>query len=319
MRPPAPNDSLLRSRAILLAIAAGALAGALLGATAVYLFSAASTVDAPGGRPSVAALSLELRELRAELAQLREQHIRAEAAGFAAVSPDSQNTVNAADLLTAGDEALAVEIEEGLTGQFNMRAGLPQQRRFADPDYNKAMERLMAAGFTAYDAERIFAIEAEAHIRFVDSLRNPGSGERETARQIIADMSESLQDYLGDYGFENYLRSRKLPTDVEILHVDDESAGARAGLREGDRVIAYNGNRVFSVQDLQRLVETAGASGTVQLEITRDGQRELMSVDAGKIGIRARPLSPASVFDLHRETATQKPAQAPGQASPSRE
>lgn len=58
---------------------------------------------------------------------------------------------------------------------------------------------------------------------------------------------------------------------VLIGDVTDNSPADRAGLQDGDVVLAAGGTRVSSASELQRIVRDAGAGGSLTLHVLRDG------------------------------------------------
>ena len=69
--------------------------------------------------------------------------------------------------------------------------------------------------------------------------------------------------------------------------VDDVSAGSAAekgGIRKGDAIVEFDGERVRSVRQLTRLVQETPAGRTVQAVIVRDGQRSTVSVTPSEGG-----------------------------------
>ncbi|MBT8148570.1 MAG: PDZ domain-containing protein, partial [Gammaproteobacteria bacterium] len=196
-------------------------------------------------------------------------------------------------------QSAADALPQDFINQVASQIAAPARARFKEPDYDKAMQRLAAAGFSAYDAERIFAMEAEAQLRFIDTMSNPALRGSVAARDIIADLGDKLREYLGDYGYENYLRSKNLPTTVTIYRVEDDSAGALVGLHKGDEIVRYAGRRVYSITGLNRLVAQGQSGQRVSLQLLRQGNIETIEIPAGAIGITSRPLSPRAVFDLH--------------------
>lgn len=62
-----------------------------------------------------------------------------------------------------------------------------------------------------------------------------------------------------------------------VIQVEDDSPAAKAGLRPNDVILEYQGERVNSVAELARLVRETPAGRTVQLVISRDGQRQTLS------------------------------------------
>jgi serine protease Do len=65
---------------------------------------------------------------------------------------------------------------------------------------------------------------------------------------------------------------------VLIESVDEESPAAKAGLRKGDIVVEFDGERVRSVRQFSRLVSETPVGRTVAAAVQRDGQRVNVSV-----------------------------------------
>jgi S1-C subfamily serine protease len=59
-------------------------------------------------------------------------------------------------------------------------------------------------------------------------------------------------------------------TGVYIDDVFDPSPASRAGIRVGDSLVSFDGNRLFSVLDFQKWLYLSGAGRTVKLEIFRE-------------------------------------------------
>ncbi len=63
--------------------------------------------------------------------------------------------------------------------------------------------------------------------------------------------------------------------------VDDvtaDSPAEKAGVRKGDVIVEFDGERVRSARQLTRLVEETPAGRTVPMAVTRDGQRTTLSI-----------------------------------------
>ena len=61
---------------------------------------------------------------------------------------------------------------------------------------------------------------------------------------------------------------------VKIDEVTTEGAAAKAGLKVGDVVVAFDGERVRSARQFTRLVQETADGRTVQIEVLRDGARQ---------------------------------------------
>jgi S1-C subfamily serine protease len=65
---------------------------------------------------------------------------------------------------------------------------------------------------------------------------------------------------------------------VRIHDVDPESPAAKSGLREGDIVVEFDGERVRSARQFSRLVEESVPGRSVKLAVTRDGQQQTLDI-----------------------------------------
>lgn len=68
---------------------------------------------------------------------------------------------------------------------------------------------------------------------------------------------------------------------VEITRVDEESPAAKAGLKAGDVVLEYNGERVEGIEQFVRLVRETPANRNVRLTVSRDGAVQTISATIG--------------------------------------
>jgi serine protease Do len=65
---------------------------------------------------------------------------------------------------------------------------------------------------------------------------------------------------------------------VRIEDVDEESPAAKAGIREGDTIVEFDGERVRSARQFSRLVAETVPGKAVKLVIARDGQQQALEV-----------------------------------------
>ena len=107
---------------------------------------------------------------------------------------------------------------------------------------------------------------------------------------------------------------------VRIDGVDDDSAAAKAGAREGDVVVEFDGERVRSARQLTRLVQETPAGRAVKMAVLRDGARQTLDItpqtaetawsgrmepmlrdeiDRGLRGLRDLPSVVPPSFDFH--------------------
>jgi serine protease Do len=73
-------------------------------------------------------------------------------------------------------------------------------------------------------------------------------------------------------------KAAKSATGVVVEDVSTDSPAEKAGIRKGDVIVEFDGERVRSVRQLTRLVQETPAGRTVAAILQRDGQRTTVSV-----------------------------------------
>jgi len=68
---------------------------------------------------------------------------------------------------------------------------------------------------------------------------------------------------------------------VEIVALDQDAPAAKAGLKEHDVILEYNGSRVEGQEQLRRLIRETPPGRTVAIGISRDGNPTTVSVQVG--------------------------------------
>ncbi len=80
-------------------------------------------------------------------------------------------------------------------------------------------------------------------------------------------------------------RTRQLklsePHGVEVTHVSEDSPAAKAGLKTGDVVLEFNGQRVEGVEQFVRLVRETPPGRSVKLLVDRDGGTQTVTATVG--------------------------------------
>ncbi len=188
-----------------------------------------------------------------------------------------------------------IDLEENLA-EKTMQAfaeregGRPEARMSRRIRAGNTEERLILAGFDLEIARRVREDEDAQQMEQL-YLRDQATREgwlnspryQEELQKLTAIGSKIRQD-LGDDRYDQYLYAMGRPNRVGVNRVLESSPAKRAGLREGDAIISYGGQRVFSVQDLIAY-ETRGQGGeTVTMELIRDGRRVQIYVPRGPLG-----------------------------------
>ena len=175
--------------------------------------------------------------------------------------------------------------------QETVRAAQAQNRfdsqRNRDPE--SRAEQLVAGGFSPDRAESIARREAELRMEAMQARFDARqSGEPVRFSESLFDAGRTLREELGDAEYEQYLEASGWSTSVGINNVLELSPAADAGLQSGDRIVRYNGERVFNMGDLRRLQVGDDVGANVVVEIIRDGTTIQVTVPRGPLGVTAR-------------------------------
>ena len=146
--------------------------------------------------------------------------------------------------------------------------------------------RLLEAGFAPGQAEWIAQRESELQM---ETLRARYEAERtgdlmDFYRSGTA-ASDALRAEIGDADYERYLDATARPTSVSVASVLESSPAQRAGLKPGDQIVRYGGERIFSMSDLTRATMQGQPGEQVAVDVLRDGVTMQMVLPRGPIGI----------------------------------
>ena len=109
-------------------------------------------------------------------------------------------------------------------------------------------------------------------------------GIREALRALPNDR-QALREEFGDASYDRYLYASGRPNRLEVTSVLRGSVAASAGLQAGDVIQSIDGQSIFTLGDLQRIVRDP-ASGSVPIEVSRGTERIESSVTRGPLGVR---------------------------------
>jgi TolA-binding protein len=147
-------------------------------------------------------------------------------------------------------------------------------------------QRLVNGGFSEARASEIRRLEDEARM---DVLRSEYEAQRDGDSLSPWDQAfgyqSKLREKLGDAEFERYLQAQGSVTAITVRDVIDSSPANRAGLRPGDEIVEYDGNRVFGMYELRSMSFSGNPGEDVVVEVVRDGQRMQLVLPRGPLGI----------------------------------
>lgn len=152
--------------------------------------------------------------------------------------------------------------------------------------------RLAAAGFTQQQVATLGRRRAEAQMQQVeldDRARREGWVNTPRYYQELNAFSNDLdpirQD-LGDEAYERYLFAIGRPNRVTVGGVIETSPAEQSGLRAGDVIRSYAGERIFSNQQLTNLRSGGDSGAPVSVEVIREGVPLQITIPRGPMGIQ---------------------------------
>ena len=146
-------------------------------------------------------------------------------------------------------------------------------------------EQLLAAGFTQSEVQWILRRESELQMEALESryaARRAGEDVRGVGRGTA---QSALRAELGDDRYASYREASGLPTRVAISTVFEGSPALAAGLRPGDEIVNYDGQRVFGMDEITGLTLTGAVGEPVSVDIMRDGVLMQVSMPRGPLGV----------------------------------
>jgi hypothetical protein len=189
------------------------------------------------------------------------------------------------ELLSGGDNPeLPPEVDVVQTTEDSGSARREDYRRRYSEEGR--IEALIEAGFLPSQASLIVRREAELQM---DALQARYDAERsgdpvDYYRSRNAG-NDALREELGDADYERYLEANNRSTSISISSVIDSSPAQAAGLRSGDEIVRYDGERVFSMTDLTQQAIEGVPGQNVAVDIVRNGVPMQVVMPRGPVGI----------------------------------
>jgi serine protease Do len=144
-----------------------------------------------------------------------------------------------------------------------------------------------------------FAIPTNLAMRVIDALRTEGRISRGYLGIYLQDISEDLKNAMDLPSIEGVL----------VSDVIEDTPADKAGLKPGDVILEYDGQKVKDMQSFRLRVSSTPAGQKVKMVVFRDGKRKNISVKIGEypeevsnlpgedneygLGIKVRNINPA--------------------------
>lgn len=177
----------------------------------------------------------------------------------------------------AAEQEVAERREEIMARRAAATAGGQQLR-------DQQVSMLVEAGFAGERAEALLRRADELRYESLQQSYRALRGEAE--QEDAASPMQALRQEIGDAEYDRFLYGLGQPNRVAVVDVFQSSPAAAAGLKPGDILLAYDGQRMFDGRDLREFTMASDPGQSVVLDVLRDGRQVSLYVPGGPIGIQ---------------------------------
>jgi hypothetical protein len=158
--------------------------------------------------------------------------------------------------------------------------------------FRSGVETLIAAGIPAeqaawiqarldeYDLKQLYLKDRASREGWLNTARY-----HKERRQYLTAYQE-LRPEIGDDAYDRMLYTLGRANRVAVRDTMQNGPGEQYGLRANDRIIEYDGQRVFTSQELNALIARGTAGEMVLVRVQRDGQLSDIYLPRGPLGVR---------------------------------
>lgn len=194
---------------------------------------------------------------------------------------DELDRINVDEQQRSEDRVANVRDGADIRESFRQR----QEQRFSPKARTQV---LIDGGFSPDRAAHIVRRESELQMEALQARFDAGqTGQWRGPGGTSTTTGAALRAELGDSEYEKYLLANDRSTSVGVSSVMQASPAQSAGLQSGDRIVSYDGQRVFSVFDLNAQTMQGTPGQSVLVDIERDGNPMQIVLPRGPLGIRS--------------------------------
>jgi hypothetical protein len=270
------------------------IAGAILVggfALAALVLNESTPVSEPGASPEVPAVYFDATAATEERIRALEVAVGEERNARQLLEDELRFILEELDRMEDGDSEQVPEREtRNRRDQISNEASVGMaefQRRRSDRNSPEGRTKiLLDAGFSPDRAALIVQRESELQMQAMQARYDARqSGEGFDPNDIRLNPDSALRAEIGDSEYESYLQANGRSTSVTISSVMQTSPAQNAGLKPGDDIVAYGGERVFSTSELNAQTMQGAPGESVLVDIERDGVPMQIVLPRGPIGI----------------------------------
>lgn len=162
---------------------------------------------------------------------------------------------------------------------------------FVGPDNDVQYTSLVSAGVDPLVAEQFKERSDQwtlQRLELVDQATREGWRRSEQFSERLTALQEerpNIREELGDNNYDRYLFASGESNRVQIASIINGSAAQIAGMENGDVVLSYANERVFTTRELQRATSEGARGEPVQIEVLRFDEQISIELPRGPMGV----------------------------------
>ncbi len=260
--------------------------------TIIFCILTSSLVSAAGtalvlstlkGEPQVAKARINDSQLEQRISELEDRLANITQQKSVEQAPPINVIAQAPARSTAAPQTTA---QTETTPSFDELRERRREQRIAQLQPTYRAQQFVKAGFAEEEAARIVQLEARESLRQLNAQYQARRQQLEGQDSSLAS-TNPIRAELGDENYERYLEANGWPTKASVGSVIGGSPGENAGLRAGDNIVSYAGERVFNLGDVNLLTAQGRVGQNVLIEVEREGETLQLSIPRGPIGVNS--------------------------------
>lgn len=154
------------------------------------------------------------------------------------------------------------------------------EQRFIDAGFAPDAAAALKLQLDEIAMERLYLRDRAVREGWLGSARYRDELRALTARQ------NSVREELSPEEYDRFLYATGRPNRVGVNSVLSGSPADQSGLRAGDQILSYDGQRVFSPAEIRRETTRGERGALVPVEVLRDGRTEIVYLPRGPLGVQ---------------------------------
>lgn len=179
------------------------------------------------------------------------------------------------------EDAVAAARERARTSSRRSGAGTGiTVDRFVEAGFSEVEARDLKRQMDELTMERLYLRDQAVREGWLGSQRY-----RDALRDLNARQTATRDD-LGDEAYDKYLYALGRPNRIVVSSVLSGSPADAAGMQDGDVIVRYDNQRMFSPSEIRRETSRGSAGAVVPVEVDRGGESVIVYLPRGPLGVQ---------------------------------